>query len=706
MRTPSPVLAVLALAAAALLPARAAQFWALDNGDWSALTWYTDGTKTTVQPGSPGAADDIFIGSPSSTACTVAYDLAGKQTFSSITVNNSSTFGYKLTTGAADIRELHLTGNLSYPGGIHDYSALYIGATFQGSSIEAADSLKLIFDTTGAGLMIPEAGRVGMNIAGFSTANRNVEIAGAGAGVYGQVNTVASRRNMIFKNVDLHDLTLIKFGDTTTETGTKDVNGNYLHSMAPAFTGFQPVLGSTITVDANILEAVATGVYRPGSETISNHTITGLGGSGRGFDFDMGGNYGTHLDSNRVSGFDRGIYSLRRSDLTMENNEIDGNNYGLYWLFIGGEGSTNLESVGDKFGTHTPNATYDLYFDSLSNGPSRFSFDGTVLASDPDPLKELYFKFNNSQENWIAFRDFDGAVGDYRVWSSDDGLLWSQMVFPPRTTDILTIESQSAYSPVTPSKLTLDQSVTLAGVVLDPGTTLVPAGYTLNVGAVGGTGTLDMATAGGVLALSSDCTFTGSVPSSGGTLTKDGPGTLTLSGTAAFTAPVTVQGGVLEVNRTLDVAVSVIGGGTLGGIGPISGGVTVADGGTVAPGSSPATLTVSTLSLSDASILDFELGAPGEPQDLIVVTTAGGLTLDGILNVTDIGGFAKDTYTLLTYSGSLTDNGLQISSVPALGGEWVIDTSLAGEVRLMNIPEPTALGLLALGSLGLFRRRR
>ena len=58
----------------------------------------------------------------------------------------------------------------------------------------------------------------------------------------------------------------------------------------------------------------------------------------------------------------------------------------------------------------------------------------------------------------------------------------------------------------------------------------------------------------------------------------------------------------------------------------------VADGGTVAPGGSLRTLTVSTLGLSDGSILDFELGAPGDAQDLIVVTSDGGLTLDGILN--------------------------------------------------------------------------
>jgi fibronectin-binding autotransporter adhesin len=68
----------------------------------------------------------------------------------------------------------------------------------------------------------------------------------------------------------------------------------------------------------------------------------------------------------------------------------------------------------------------------------------------------------------------------------------------------------------------------------------------------------------------------------------------------------------------------------------IGGAVTVANGGRIAPGNSPGTLTMGSLMLNAGSVLDFELGqantAGGTQNDLINVN--GDLTLDGTLNVT------------------------------------------------------------------------
>ncbi len=683
----------------------AASYYAGSSGDWTAITWYQDAGLTTahvLQP-LPGSADDIFIQG----GRTVAYDISGSSSYNSITVEGSSTFGYKLVDGVDDQRTIRLTGNLSYPGNVFDLSALYIGSSFQGATIEAGDDFKLIFDTLGAGLVMA-GGRQGINIAGYSPTNQNVEIAGAGGGVYGQINSAAGRRNMIFKNTDLNNLTLVKFGDTTTEAGTKDVGGNYLHAMAPTFTGFQPLLGSTVTVDNNILESVATGVYRPGSQTISNHVITGLGGSGRGFDFDQGGDFNSHLANNSVSGFDRGIYSLRRTDITMANNEIDGNNYGLYWLFSGGDGSTNLTSVGDKFGTNTPNTTYDLYFASLNNGPSRFNFDGTILASKADPLDGIYFQFNNSQENWIAFRDFNGTLGDYRLLSSNNGLNWNQMVFLPRATDTLTLENRTTYSTATPSTLALTENVTLAGVVLKQGTILRPAGFTVDTGSLTGTGILDLGADSATWNQSGNSTFSGAIVSTGGQFIKDGAGTLTLAGTGTISATLVVGGGELQLDRSVLVPISVNAGATLSGTGVAGGAVAVADGGILSPGTSPGTLTTGDLVLANGSVLEFELGPSGiiggGINDLVVVT--GDLTLDGILNVTDLGGWgAGSTYRLfeIVGGGSITDNGLVMGVMPGKHAEVIIGLDF---VDIRVIPEPTTASLLALAGLAALRRRR
>jgi autotransporter-associated beta strand protein len=143
-------------------------------------------------------------------------------------------------------------------------------------------------------------------------------------------------------------------------------------------------------------------------------------------------------------------------------------------------------------------------------------------------------------------------------------------------------------------------------------------------------------------------------------LTKSGSGVLTLSSSNTYAAGTTVNGGTLLVNGSITGAVSVAGGATLGGAGTINGAVTMANGATLSPGSSAGTLTVNgNLALNDSTTLAFELGAS---SDRVAVT--GNLTLDGILRVSNAGGFGLGNYTLLTYTGSLTDNGLVLQPLP------------------------------------------
>ncbi len=65
-------------------------------------------------------------------------------------------------------------------------------------------------------------------------------------------------------------------------------------------------------------------------------------------------------------------------------------------------------------------------------------------------------------------------------------------------------------------------------------------------------------------------------------------------------------------------------------------------------------------------------------------------------------------WTIITYTGTLTDNGLDLGVMPSLpeGWGWEVDTtSQPGEVWLV-VPEPSAALLGLLGVLGLVRRRR
>ncbi len=257
---------------------------------------------------------------------------------------------------------------------------------------------------------------------------------------------------------------------------------------------------------------------------------------------------------------------------------------------------------------------------------------------------------------------------------------------------VLTLGSATALNAVTPNHLSVR-----AGGSLSLG------GYSVTVDGLGGEGTVDSGLYG-VTAIGSGlgqgagpCTltisnnavsrgFAGAIQNTYAALTlvKAGDATQTLSGVSTYTGPTLVNGGALVVDGTLGfTSVTVANGATLGGSGRIYGGVTVAGGGHLAPGSSSGTLAVGSLALNDTSHLDFELGEPGGTNDLVEVN--GDLVLDGVLNVSGLAGFARGTYTLMTYRGTLTDNGLAVSALPDIGAgrpRIEIDAT-AREVRLV-----------------------
>jgi fibronectin-binding autotransporter adhesin len=172
-------------------------------------------------------------------------------------------------------------------------------------------------------------------------------------------------------------------------------------------------------------------------------------------------------------------------------------------------------------------------------------------------------------------------------------------------------------------------------------------------------------------------------------------------GNGVGAATLTLQGG----GHTFANGLTITNNAKLSGAGTINAAVAVADGGIVSPGNSAGTFVISSLTLAPGAILNYELGPTDGVNDFIKIT--GDLTLDGTLNIADLGGFSSGTYLLMTYSGTLTDNGLLVGTVPG-GLSASIDTSTAGQVYLV-VPEPSAFVLTLAGLLagwGLLRRVR
>ena len=208
-------------------------------------------------------------------------------------------------------------------------------------------------------------------------------------------------------------------------------------------------------------------------------------------------------------------------------------------------------------------------------------------------------------------------------------------------------------------------------------------------------------------------TFTNVISDGGNSysLSKAGTGLLVLSGPSTYGGGTFVSAGTLQVNNTAGSgtgmgAVIAANSATLGGTGIIGGAVTIANGGNLTPGASVGTLTVSSLTLASGATVRFEFTPlTGTPNDLVTVTTAGGLTLNGgAIHLYESGGaiaFADDgIYNLFGYSGTLHGslNNLYIAN-PQPGKTYILSAD-GGNVKLAigTGPSPVFWGVDADGS--------
>ncbi|HIC7889055.1 TPA: autotransporter outer membrane beta-barrel domain-containing protein [Citrobacter freundii] len=191
-----------------------------------------------------------------------------------------------------------------------------------------------------------------------------------------------------------------------------------------------------------------------------------------------------------------------------------------------------------------------------------------------------------------------------------------------------------------------------------------------------------------------DDTISGIISGNDGSLVKIGDGTLTLTGDNTYTGTTDVNEGVLLVNGNQSAAtgqVTVKSGATLGGNGIIGGAVDVLDDAHITAGAainSVGKLTTGSLTLSDNAQLDYQFGQAYTPggafNDLIDVN--GDLTLDGKLNIeTSPGGsFDVGVYRVINYTGTLTNNVMDIANAPEAADSLYVQTSVKNQVNLVN----------------------
>ncbi|MCJ2059740.1 phosphatase PAP2 family protein, partial [Methylobacterium sp. J-048] len=140
-----------------------------------------------------------------------------------------------------------------------------------------------------------------------------------------------------------------------------------------------------------------------------------------------------------------------------------------------------------------------------------------------------------------------------------------------------------------------------------------------------------------------------------GTLTKTSAGTLTLTGLSTLTGVTDVNGGQLIVNGSLaNSTVTIHGGASLGGSGSV-GGIAALSGGTVSPGNSIGTLTVTgAVAFAPGSVYRVEANAAGQ-ADRIAAGGAASLGGGTVQVLAASGAYnPRTTYAILSASGGVT----------------------------------------------------
>lgn len=560
----------------------------------------------------------------------------------SSTVSGAITGVGRLTKGGTGI--LRLTGANTYSGGTTiSGGALTLGDGAAAGSItgDVLNNAQLIFNSPGV-----------QTFDGVISGSGEVRKSGAGTQILTGANTYAGATTVLAG-------TLLINGDQSTATGLTTVSAGTL--------GGSGTIGGDVTVAAAAALAPGGAAGAPGTLTIKGDLALADATTSLNYEFGQANlPGGTFNDLIKVGG----DVSLGGATINVASS-APGFGPGLYRVI-------------DYTGTRTGSLT-------LGSQPAGASFSVQTSVDKQVNLVNTAGLTLNIWDGDAGGRNDHGIAGGAGTWQGASGN--DNWTLADGSVNAPFADSSFAVFTKTGGVVTVD--TVSGGPINVSGMQFAATGYELTGDQINltapasnvwvGDGTSNSATIAAVI--------NANLGGAGG-LVKTDAGTLHLIGANSYAGETKVNGGTLEIGGDQSGATGatlVNSGGVLTGNGIIGGDVTVGAGGTLAPGSAYGQLTINgDLILSADAVLAMELGQAGTPggalNDLIVV--GGDLTLDGVLDVTQsVGGaFGPGVYRLIDYTGALTDNTLNIGSLPSDYG--AIQTSIARQVNLVVSATP------------------
>ena len=350
--------------------------------------------------------------------------------------------------------------------------------------------------------------------------------------------------------------------------------------------------------------------------------------------------------------------------------DVNGQNLGAEPVTVSGGGASDAGAIiNTGGGQNNALRVVTLAGDTFFGGTDRWDIRGAgnVGSLSCGNVTTKITKVGPNQVSLVGLAAIDGALAEIDV---------REGIFSVQTT---TVQVGDPFAPLTVhpgatlNVFNLNPNPLNKQIVLMDGSTLWNEnGNSLISGpiAVEGTVTINAASAGTGPMLSLSGAIGGT-----GNLVKIGAGAVTLNGTHNYTGTTTISNGTVFVDgsHTGGGAV-VVRGGTLGGVGVVSGPITIAAGGTLAPGNSTSPFSImqidNDLVLQGTNVMDVSKTAGSLGSDLIIFIA--NLTFGGTLrlNLTGEPLAVGDVITLYAFNSSSGNFATIIPATPGPGLVW------------------------------------